>query len=183
MPAVLEHFRLLSVSNAVRLAAAGRSRERLWHTLALESADGGHGATCGTRLIPLLTRAFAMFKAAGLFACMSLSTAGLAAEWTHFADCGQPGQQRIYSYQSSSVSRRGDEVRVTIRGDYSRVSGSRAQSGRLLWTLNCTARTFRERQRIDYAGRRVVERYNSPTAAMNISPGSVAERLFEKVCT
>lgn len=110
------------------------------------------------------------------------SPEAVAASWTHFASCGDPGQERLYSYNAASARRSHGGTSALIRADYSRVPGSGPKHARLLWTINCDDRTFVEKFRVEMAATgRVLARYKE-TGPMVINPGSVAEKLFDSIC-
>src|SRR5215210_2646077 len=106
------------------------------------------------------------------------SSAASAASWAVFAECGEPGQQRLYSYDAASVKRSGKQLIVPVRADYSRLQGSRAQNGRLTWAVDCGGRTLVERSRTEYSSSgEVVWRRKRPTGSMDFNPGSVGAKL------
>lgn len=114
---------------------------------------------------------------------LSLPAAAPAASWVFVANCGKGDQVRTYSYDPGSVRTIGGDVLVQVRGDYSRAAGSRAREARILWSYNCSNRTFVERSRTEYGtGRAVVGRYRQSTTSMRISPGSIADSVFALVC-
>lgn len=114
---------------------------------------------------------------------LSLASAASASNWVPFATCGGDDLLRSYFYDRASLVAEGFERIVSIRGDYSRVRGSRASQARIQWAMNCQARTFVERSRTEYRpDQTVVENYGSPTAAMTIAPNSVPEKLLRHVC-
>lgn len=117
-------------------------------------------------------------------ALAAISTQAAAADWTHFANCGAAGQQRTYWYQPGSISTQGAETLVRVRGDYSQVAGSRASSAEILWSIDCTARTFSERNRVERrADGTLVAEYSRATPVMDVHAGSVAGKLLDRVCT
>lgn len=106
-----------------------------------------------------------------------------AASWIFVANCGEQGQVKAYSYDRDSVRRQGEDVLVQIRGDYSRSPGSRAQEAQIVWSFNCAGGTFVEQARTEYGeGRNVVASYRDPTGQMNITRGSIAEKVRSIVC-
>jgi hypothetical protein len=124
-----------------------------------------------------------MIRIATFLALASLSVNASAASWVSFANCGDPGKLRMYLYDPASVKTVGSDVAVRIRGDYSHHSGMRAREAQLVWHVNCDARTFVETSRKDYSARhRVLNNFRQSTRTMNILPGSVADKLYQKVC-
>ena len=114
---------------------------------------------------------------------VSFAAAAQAANWANFAECGDSHHLHIYSYDAASVRARGDNRMVRINVDYSRDPASRAQSGRMEWSLNCGARTYYESSRTDYRGSRsVVAKYRERSQTMTIIDDSVADKLARKVC-
>jgi hypothetical protein len=115
---------------------------------------------------------------------VSLASAAPAASWSTFAECGDSNHLHIYSYDSDSVSTRRGQVLVRVNVDYSRDPASRAQSGRMQWSVDCGGRTYFEKSRVDYrANRSVVASYRKPSQTMTIIADSVADKLSRKVCT
>lgn len=113
----------------------------------------------------------------------SLASAAPAASWTFFAQCGEGGQMRAYSYDSASVNAKRGKVLVKVSADFSRDSGNRARDGQLIWSIDCAGRTYFEKSRVEYrANRSVVAKYRSPTIVMPIMAESVADKLASKVC-
>ena len=124
-----------------------------------------------------------MKRAIPFIVSMSLSSASFAQVWVPFADCGGADQLRSYSYDRSSVATEGANRMVSIRGDYSRVRGSRTSEGRITWTLDCGTRTYTESSRTEFRSDGTVHtKYDTPTGRMGISPGSVADKLAREVC-
>lgn len=124
-----------------------------------------------------------MKRAVPFIVLMCLSSASIAQVWVPFADCGGGDQLRSYSYDRSSVVTQGANRVVRIKGDYSRVRGSRTSEGRIMWTLDCGDRTYMENSRTELrADGTLVRNYDSPTGQMVISPDSVADKLLRKVC-
>lgn len=124
-----------------------------------------------------------MRKQLAFLISLSLASGASAADWVSFATCGASSQPRYYSYDASSVTRDGSNVLVHVKGDYSRVRGSRASEGQIVWAMNCQNRTFVERSRTEYRpDRSIAESYGSPTGAMTIGPNSVPDKLLQKVC-
>lgn len=106
-----------------------------------------------------------------------------AAKWVTFAECGNSHHPHIYSYDPASISARRGNLLVTISGDYSTDPASRARSGRMRWSLNCTARTFFEQSRKDFgANNSVVASYQTPSQTMAVIADSVAYKLANKIC-
>ena len=119
----------------------------------------------------------------GFLISLCLASGASAATWVPFADCGAADQLRLYSFDSSSVTRNANDVLVRIKGDYSRVQGTRVSEGQIVWALNCNDRTFVEKSRAEYRpDRTVFANYQSPTPAMRIAPNSIADKLLRKVC-
>ncbi len=124
-----------------------------------------------------------MRRMIGFVVGVSLASAAPAASWTMFAQCGEAGQMRAYSYDPASVSARRGNVLVKIGADYSQDAGNRARDGQLLWSIDCAGRTYFEKSRTEYrANRTVVAKYRSPTIVMPIRADSVADKLAKKVC-
>lgn len=124
-----------------------------------------------------------MKRAVPFIVLISLSSASTAQLWVPFADCGGGDQLRSYSYDRSSVVTEGANRVVRIKGDYSRVRGSRTSEGRILWTVNCGDRTFMEKSRTEFrTDGTLVSNYDSPTGQMLISADSVADKLSREVC-
>jgi len=114
---------------------------------------------------------------------LSLPSAATAADWVFLANCGDEQQLRAYAYDADAVQRQRGKVTVRLKGDYSRVAGSRSQEVRLIWALDCANRTFVERSRIEYAAdRKVVASFRKATPSMGITRDSVAEKVFARVC-
>ncbi len=124
-----------------------------------------------------------MRRTLGFVVGLSLASAAPAASWTFFAQCGDGGQMRAYSYDTGSVSARRGNVLVKVAADYSHDSGNRARDGQLIWSLDCAGRTYFEKSRVEYrANRSVVAKYRTPTIVMPIKADSVADKLAKKVC-
>lgn len=124
-----------------------------------------------------------MQRLVALLIAGSVPSAASGANWVFVAHCGVENQLRSYSYDAQSVRRDRDGLVVKLVGDYSRDKGSRAREARMTWFVDCAARTFVERERTEYDnGRAVVQQYREPTAFSPVLPGSVAEKLFTKVC-
>lgn len=106
-----------------------------------------------------------------------------AASWIFVANCGEQGQVKAYSYDRDSVRREGGNVLVRIRGDYTASPGSRAQEAQIDWSFNCAGGTFVEQARTEYDEvSNVVANYTDPTGEMNITRGSIAEKVRSIVC-
>lgn len=113
----------------------------------------------------------------------SVAAAAPAANWATFAECGDSSHLHIYSYDPASLSARRGKMLVRVNVDYSRDPNSRAQSGRMQWSIDCAAKTYFEQSRTDYrANRSVVADYRKPSATMTIIDDSVADKLARKVC-
>ena len=124
-----------------------------------------------------------MKRAIPFIVSMSLSSASIAQAWVPFATCGDGEQLRSYSYDPSSIVTEGANRVVIIRGDYSRVRGSRASEGRLSWRLDCGSRTYTEDSRTELrADGTVAIKYDAPTGRMVIIPASVADKLAREIC-
>jgi hypothetical protein len=124
-----------------------------------------------------------MIRTAAFLTLLSIAGAASAANWISFANCGEPGSLRMYQYDAASVRTAGSEVAVRIRGDYSQHKRMRAKEAQVLWHVNCADRTFVETSRKDFSAKhRVLANYRQPTRTMSIIPGSVPDKLFEKVC-
>lgn len=135
------------------------------------------------QVLRLNSVAAAAAKALAVSICLASPSLASAANWTLFAECGDPGQVRLYSYDPASVRKRGEQRIVTLQADYSQIAASKGRSGRIVWAMECGTRSFVEQSRIEYgSGGRIVARYKKPTPSMGINAGSVAEKLFEKVC-
>lgn len=116
-------------------------------------------------------------------ALLFLSVPAQAANWVHFADCGSPGQVRTYWYDAQSVRSKGADRTVRIRGDYSKAAGSPVADARIVWTIDCSARTFSERQRSEYrANGSLAVKYGRPTESLPAADDSVAAKLIARVC-
>lgn len=127
---------------------------------------------------------FAIVRALLLVPFLAGSSTAVAASWTVFAECGDPGQERLFSYDPSLVSSNGHRATVPVQVDYSRVNGSRTQTAKLTWALDCSRRKLVERARTEYDGSgTVVARRKKPTGSMAFNAGSVADKLFDKVCS
>jgi hypothetical protein len=123
-----------------------------------------------------------MFRSTILAVGIFASSSAPGANWRVFAECGQVGQQRVYSYDVGSVQRHGDNVAVPLKADYSRVPGSRASMARIQWALDCHRKSFVEKSRLEYGGNgRIVATYRT-TRSMDVNPGSVADKLFQLIC-
>lgn len=117
-------------------------------------------------------------------ALLLVSAPANAANWVHFADCGSTGQVRTYWYDSTSLKKKDADRTVRIRGDYSKVSGSPVAEARILWTVDCGARTFSEQRRTEHrADGHVLVKYNKPTDILPVQDGSVAMKLLDAICT
>lgn len=115
--------------------------------------------------------------------CLILPASATAASWVSVANCGEPGELRAYSYDPGSIRRNGEARSVRVRGDYSQHATSKAREAQMLWSFDCSARTFTEGSRTDYDNRRrVIERYKKPTSAMRVMPDSVADKVLAVVC-
>lgn len=124
-----------------------------------------------------------MYHAVLLSVSLCLSSASIAQVWVPFADCGGAEQLRSYSYDPSSVANEGSNRIVSIKGDYSRVRGSLASEGRILWAVDCEDRTYAEQSRTELrADGTVHSKYDTPTERMAISPDSVADKLSKEIC-
>lgn len=124
-----------------------------------------------------------MRKITSFLVLISLPVAAPAAKWEFAANCGSGDQVRAYSYDSKSIRRNGPGATVAVKGDYSRIAGSRAREARLLWSFDCPSRTFVERARIEYgAGNAVVASYSQPTMAQSVGANSVAAKVYSAVC-
>ena len=116
-------------------------------------------------------------------ALAALSQPASAANWVHFADCGSAGQQRTYWYDTDRVRSRGAKKVVRIRGDYSRVAGSSVAGADIVWTLDCSNRSFVEQQRTERRkDGKVLGRYTKATRAMRVQADSVADKLADRLC-
>lgn len=125
----------------------------------------------------------AMRQVLGIALAVGLSTSASAANWTFFAQCGDAGQMRAYSYDMGSISTKHGNKLVKVSADYSHDAGNRARDGQLLWSIDCAGRTYFEKSRVEYrANRSVVARYRAPTIVMPIMAKSVADKLASKVC-
>jgi hypothetical protein len=101
---------------------------------------------------------------------------------TLFATCGDHGHERLYSFRGAPKKTGAGNFAIRIGADYSRVPGSIAHDARLVWTIDCGARSFVENSRLEYdKSGRVLARYPA-TRSMNIIPGSVADKLADKIC-
>jgi hypothetical protein len=116
-------------------------------------------------------------------ALLCIASPALASNWAPFFDCGQGENVRHYSYDQSSIQRRGDFLLVKIAGDYSGLRDSRAQKVRMVFAIDCNGRTYHQERRVEYrANGRVIARYSSPTPPMTISSPGIGQNLFERVC-
>jgi hypothetical protein len=126
----------------------------------------------------------ALRRIVGFAVGVSVASAAPAATWTFFAQCGDAGQMRAYSFDSGSVTSKRGKVLVKVNADYSHDAGNRARDGALLWSIDCAGRTYFEKSRVEYrANRSVVAKYRAPTIVMPIMANSVADKLATKVCT
>lgn len=124
-----------------------------------------------------------MNRAVPFMILMCLSSVTSAQVWVPFATCGGSDQLRSYSYDRSSIVTEGEHRVVRIKGDYSRVRGSRLSEGRILWTLDCGDRTYMETSRTEFRADGTVDReYGTATGQMEISRDSVADKLSRAVC-
>jgi hypothetical protein len=113
-----------------------------------------------------------------------MGSQGFAASWTHFADCGSPGQQRFYWYDASSVTPRGSAKLVSIQGDYSHVLGSPTAKVRMLWSVDCQSGTVSEKRRTEYRPNgTVLVDYRKTTKPSVARPETVAGKLLNSVCS
>ena len=114
---------------------------------------------------------------------LAFPSAATAVSWTFVANCGEQGQTRAYSYDRDSVRRDHGGVQVRIKGDYSRVAGSRSQEAMIHWSFDCKSRTFVERSRAEYGpNRTMVANYDTPTSRMAATPASIAGKVLALVC-
>lgn len=144
---------------------------------------GGRARFAGYKLIIGSLEGTIMRRMALFAIGVSFAAAAQAASWTNFAECGDSHHLHIYSYDPASVSARRGNVAVRVNVDYSRDPASRAHNGRMIWSLNCAARTYFEKSRVDYrANRSVVANYRAPSQTMTIIADSVADKLARKVC-
>lgn len=121
-----------------------------------------------------------------MIAGLALISSGVAsaADWTLVAQCGDPGQERLYSYDANSVSRAPSSVVVKMKGDYSRLAQRSARESEMLWTFNCAEGTWVENSRTNYdAHHKTLSSFTNPSAAMRVAPTSVADKVFAVVCS
>lgn len=121
----------------------------------------------------------------GMFLGISAGFAGpaISASWAMFAECGDSDHLHTYTYDVRTLKSRSGQVLVRVNVDYSRDPMSRATLGAMQWSVDCAAKTFFEKSRVDYsANHRVVADYRKPSQKMTITPGSVADKLSRKVC-
>lgn len=124
-----------------------------------------------------------MRQVLAMICVLSVPSGAAAADWQFVANCGEQPQQRAYSYDADTLQRRRGKVTVRLKGDYSQVAGSRSKEAALVWSIDCANRTYVERARTEYdAARKIAAKYRKPTAAMGITPDSVAEKVFARVC-
>ena len=67
-------------------------------------------------------------------------------QWVHFFE----SQGAHYYYDSGSLSRDGDMVRVRVRLDHSGISYSRLSESRDIWQFDCANRRWMIRRATDY---------------------------------
>lgn len=115
---------------------------------------------------------------------IALPASAPAADWVFVANCGEPGQLSAYSYDPGSIRRTGQALSVKVRGDYSQHASSRAREALMLWSFDCSKRTFVEASRREYdPGRKIVANHRKPTLAMAVMPESVPDKVFTVVCS
>jgi hypothetical protein len=106
-----------------------------------------------------------------------------AASWVFVANCGDDPQVRAYSYDADSIRRDGDNVRVWVKGDYSRLVGSQAREAKMLWSFSCPSKALVEISRAEYgADGKIVSNYEGSTPSMGIPSGSMADKVYSTVC-
>lgn len=116
-------------------------------------------------------------------AALLSASAASAADWTLVAQCGDAGQERLYSYDAKSILRDPSMVAVKMKGDYSRLVQKGARESEMIWAFDCTQRMWVERSRTVYdSDHRTVASFDNPSVAMRIVPSSVADKVFAVVC-
>lgn len=117
-------------------------------------------------------------------AALISSGAASAADWNLVAMCGDPGQERLYSYDRSSVSREPSAVAVKMKGDYSKLRQKGASESEMTWVFDCAQRIWVERSRTVYdSNHRMLASFDNPSVAMRIVPSSVADKVSTVVCS
>lgn len=115
---------------------------------------------------------------------LCLPATAWAASWEFIANCGEANQLRIYSFDPASVRRDGDQLLLKMRGDYSRLAGSRAREARMEWAFDCARKYYVERSRTEFGTNgAVTASYAKPTAVMGINRNSVAAKVHARLCS